>query len=295
MRLAAKTQNLKRKRSSKADLEVMYERLRDIISEQAPCTVRQVFYRATVAGIGPKEERFYDRVGRYLVHMRESEMIPFGHIADNTRWMRKPDSYSSLGSMLEETKILYRRALWRDQNAYVEVWLEKDALSGVIYDVTSEWDVPLMVTRGYASLSFLHDAAEAIAREHRPVHIYYFGDYDPSGIDIPKQVEARLRQYAPGAEIRFKRVAVNPEQIRALNLPARPTKKTDSRSKTFEGQSVEVDAIEPNLLRDMAREVIQRHIDPRALEQTRLVEESERSALNMFIRKWSARKVELQD
>jgi hypothetical protein len=285
MRLAAQ----KPKRSSKADLERMYQELRNIISEQAPCTVRQVFYRATVAGLGPKEERFYDRVGRYLVHMRESEMIPFGDIADNTRWMRKPDSYSSLGSMLEETKKLYRRALWRDQDAYVEIWLEKDALSGVLYDVTSEWDVPLMVTRGYASLSFLHDAAEAIGYVSKPVHIYYFGDYDPSGIDIPKQVEARLRQYAPDAEIHFERVAVNPEQIRTLNLPTRPTKKSDSRSKTFKGQSVEVDAIEPNLLRDMAREVIQRHIDSRALEQTRFVEESERSALDMFIQDWRDR------
>jgi hypothetical protein len=267
----------------------MYEQLRDIISEQAPCTVRQVFYRATVAGLGPKDERFYDRIGRYLVHMRESEMIPFGDIADNTRWMRKPDSYSSLGSMLVETKKLYRRALWRDQYAYVEVWLEKDALSGVLYDVTSEWDVPLMVTRGYASLSFLHEAAEAIAYEPRPVHIYYFGDYDPSGIDIPKQVEARLRQYAPYADIHFERVAVNPEQIRTLNLPARPTKKSDSRSKTFDGESVEVDAIEPNLLRSMARQVIERHIDRRALKQTRLAEESERSALDMFIQHWGDR------
>jgi hypothetical protein len=182
MRLAAQTP----KRSSKAELETLYERLRDIISEQAPCTVRQVFYRATVAGLGPKEERFYGRVGRYLVNMRERGMIPFGDIADNTRWMRKPRSYSSLRAMLEETKQIYRRALWRDQDAYVELWLEKDALSGVLFSVTSEWDVPLMVTRGYASLSFLHGAAEAIRDQYKPVHIYYFGDYDPSGIDIPQ-------------------------------------------------------------------------------------------------------------
>ena len=138
-----------------------------------------------------------------------------------------------------------------------------------------------------ASLSFLHDAAREIRFIHKPVHIYYFGDYDPSGLDISKQVEARLRQYAPNADIHFVRVAVNPEQITALNLPTRPTKKTDSRSKAFKGESVEVDAIEPNLLREMAREVIQQHIDPKALAQTRIVEESERSALDMFIRDWS--------
>src|SRR5215472_2490733 len=240
MRLAAQ------KRSTKDELRRMYDSLASIVRAQSPCTVRQVFYRATVAGLGPKDECFYGRVCRYLVDMRESGMLAYGDVADNTRWMRKPDSYNSLGSMLAETKSLYRRALWRDQHASVEVWLEKDALSGVLYDVTSQWDVPLMVTRGYASLSFLHDAARGIWFIHKPVHIYYFGDYDPSGLDISKQVEARLRQYAPDADIHFVRVAVNPEQITALNLPTRPTKKTDSRSKAFKGESVEVDAIEPN-------------------------------------------------
>ena len=75
-------------------------------------------------------------------------MIPYGWIADSTRWMRKPKSYSGLVDMLSTTRDTYRRALWSTQPAYVEVWLEKDALAGVIYTETEDWDVPLMVTRG---------------------------------------------------------------------------------------------------------------------------------------------------
>lgn len=94
--------------------------------------------------------------------------------------------------MLDQSSNLYRRALWDAQPLYVEVWLEKEALSGAIYEVTSEWDVPLMPTRGYPSLTFIHQAAEAIAVQAKPTFIYYLGDHDPSGVDIPRVIE-RLR------------------------------------------------------------------------------------------------------
>ena len=94
-------------------------------------------------------------------------------------------------------------AVWDEQNAYVEIWLEKDALAGVLVDVTQKWDVPLMVTRGFASLSYLHEAAETIRDQNKPTYLYYFGDHDPSGVDIPRQVERRLREFAPDSDITF--------------------------------------------------------------------------------------------
>jgi len=93
---------------------------------------------------------------RLLTEMRRAGDIPFDWIADNTRLMRKPRTYSSLEAMLTQTKEFYRRALWDDQDAYVAIWLEKDALSGVLLEAAYQWDVPLMVTRGYSSVSFLH-------------------------------------------------------------------------------------------------------------------------------------------
>lgn len=128
-----------------------------------------------------------------------------------------------------------------------------------------------MVSRGYSSLSYLHGAAMQIKYIYQPTHIYYFGDYDPSGRDIPIDIEAKPRRFAPEAEIHFEIIGVTPEQIEIFNLQTRPKKKTDSRSKNFEGESVEVDAIPPNILCLMVRQVMERHIDRHQLQQSRLI------------------------
>ncbi|MGE5756176.1 MAG: hypothetical protein ACM35G_10755, partial [Planctomycetaceae bacterium] len=126
-------------------------------------TIRQLFYRLVSLGTIAKTEAEYKAtVVRLMGEMRRAGDVPFGWIADNTRWMRKPATHSSLNGFLRRSAETYRRAIWDNQDAYVEVWLEKDALAGVLIDVTAPWDVPLMVTRGYASLSYLHGAAEII-------------------------------------------------------------------------------------------------------------------------------------
>lgn len=260
------------------------ETIYQVLQADHPMTVRQTFYRLVSQGaIAKTESEYKQTVVRLLTEMRRAREIPFGWIADNTRWMRKPTTFDSLEAALQDTVQCYRRSLWRDQPAYVEVWLEKDALAGVLYEVTEHWDVPLMVTRGYPSITYLHEAAEAIAECGKPAHIYYFGDHDPSGLDIPRKVEAGLREFAPFADIHFQRVAVLPEQIEEFQLPTRPTKKTDSRSKTFEGESVEVDAIPPAQLRELARDSIVQHVNRRALRVMRVAEESERTLLQRLI------------
>ena len=246
-------------------------------------TVRQVFYQAVSAGLIGKTEREYkNSIVRLLGRMRISGEIPWGWIADNTRWMRKPRTYSSLEAAIERTARTYRRALWDTQTVHVEVWLEKDALAGVLYEETERWDVPLMVTRGYPSLSYLYEAAEAIEALDKPAFVYYFGDYDPSGLDISRNVEERLRQFAPHAEIHFERTAVTDQQIEEFSLPTRPTKRTDSRAKGFEGESVEVDAIAPGTLRSMVSACIVQHIDHEELDVLKVAERSERDALRMW-------------
>jgi hypothetical protein len=122
-------------------------------------------------------------------------------------------------------------------------------------------------------------AAEQIGAVDKPCFLYYFGDYDPSGIDIPRRVEAELRSLAPDADLRFERVAVNENQIEEWNLPTRPTKRTDARGKTFKGDLVEVDAIPPDLLRSLVSDAILQHIDDHALQLLRTAEESEREVL----------------
>ena len=236
--------HIRRHRSTKADMADRRLALHDIIKAMKPMTVRQVFYQASVKGIVEKTEAGYNKIQVTLAKMRRDGALPYAWLADNTRWQRKPDTYDSIQDALEETAQFYRKALWKDVDAYVEVWLEKDALSGVIMPVTSRYDVPLMVTRGYASLSFLHSAAEAIREIDRPTYIFHLGDYDPSGVNAGEKIEQTLKELAPDADITFERIAVNEYQIKLLNLPTRPTKTTDTRSKGFGDISVELDAMD---------------------------------------------------
>ncbi len=236
----------------------------EVLAEDRPMTVRQVYYRLTVLGAIEKTEKEYKTIVRVLTDMRRAGEVPFHRIADNTRSMRKPYSCPNLKAALRDTVEQYRRSYWDEQPAYVEVWLEKDALSGVFYDVTREWDVPLMVCRGYSSISFLHDAAETIASHDKPALLFYFGDHDPSGVDITRAVEEGIREFAPGADVTLERIAVTENQIEEWNLPTRPTKASDARSKDFDGESVEVDAIPPKTLRALIEQCIQRNIDWKA-------------------------------
>ena len=268
------------RRRTRAEVDVIKDAMVALLDGDHPMTVRQVFYRLLSLGVIVKSETEYKAtVGRLLTDMRRAEVIPYGWIADNTRWMRKPASYSSVEDALRSTAKLYRRRLWDTQDAYVEVWLEKDALAGVLYEVTERWDVPLMVTRGYPSLSFVHEAAEAIGHLDKPIFLYYFGDHDPSGLDIPRTVEEGIREFAPWADLHFERVAVTPAQIADWELPTRPTKRTDTRSKSFVGESVEVDAIPPQELRQLVDDSISQHIDEHQLQVLEVAEAGEREVL----------------
>jgi hypothetical protein len=251
--------------------------------------VRQVFYQAVVRGVVDKTEAAYGKVQRALADLRRDGAIPYGWIADGTRWRIKPTTFSSLAQALERTAKTYRRALWDDSGVHLEIWLEKDALSGVVHQVTDEYDVGLHVARGFSSLSFLAESAKDIVEIGKPTYIYLLGDHDASGRAAGEAIARTLREMAPDAKIHFARLAVTMNQIAALNLPLRPSKTSDPRHEKFEEKygagSVELDAIHPDELRAVVRRTIEWHIDPHALEVTRVAEESERSILEM----WAAR------
>lgn len=277
-----------RKRRSGKQIASIRERIYETLAADHPMTIRQLFYRLVVGEVINKLESEYKQtVVRLTAEMRLSGEIPFGWIADNTRWMRKPRTHSSIEEAMRESIESFRRSVWDEQDTYVEIWLEKDALAGVLYDVTAAWDVPLMVTRGFPSLSFVYEAAEAIRDAGRPVYLYYFGDHDPSGICIDQTLERRLREFAPEADITFTRLAVLPGQIELMGLPTRPTKSSDSRSRNFDGESVEVDAIEPRTLRQIAEDCITHHIDVDSLRRLKISEAAQQEACREFLSSWS--------
>lgn len=270
---------IKRGRASKSDIEARRAALYGIVAEMKPMTVRQVFYQATVRGVVEKSEAGYGKVKTDLGLMRKAGELPYDWLADNTRWQRKPRTFSSIEQALLDTARFYRKSLWTDASAYVEVWLEKDALAGVVMPITSMYDVPLMVARGYASLSFLHSAAAEIACQDVPTYVYHLGDFDPSGVNAGEKIEESLKAMAPHAEIHFQRLAVTPHQIETWNLPTRPTKASDSRAKGFGDISVELDAIEPNLLRAIVEVAINDHLPADQLRVLQAAEQSERETL----------------
>jgi hypothetical protein len=250
-----------------------------VFKEMQPrLTVRQIFDALTVRGIVPKTESGYRTTCYHLGIMRQQGIIPFSWIADNTRWQIKPETDRNLEDALARWQSSFRTDLWLDQPDYVEIWIEKDALAGVISPITEEYDVPLYVSRGYSSKTFLYEAAEYIKSLHKPAYIYHFGDFDPSGVDAALKIKEGLLEH--GADVHFQRIAVTERQIRELGLPTRETKRSDPRSKNWgDRPSVELDALPAPFFRELVRLCIEQHIDQDILKRTRLIEQRERETL----------------
>ena len=263
-------------RSQSAEIQAS---ILDIFQELEPrLTVRQIYYALTVRGAVPKTEQGYRQTIYQLGKMRQRGIIPYGWIADHTRWQIKPRTHNSLQAALDDWQQGYRKDLWANQQDYVEIWVEKDALAGVISPITAKFGVPLYVARGYSSMTQLYDAAKSIQAVGKPAFIYHFGDFDPSGVDAANKIREGLLEH--GANIHFERVAITEAQITLLDLPTRETKPSDPRSKQWgDMPSVELDALPAPVLRDLVKETIRKHIDPLAFAMTRLIEKKERETL----------------
>jgi hypothetical protein len=129
--------------------------------------------------------------------------------------------------------------------------------------------------------------AEDIEMDERPTHVYVLTDFDPSGVSIAEKVEEELTERAPLSDITVERLAVDREQIEQWNLPTRPTKSTDTRASKFRRihgtDSVELDAIPPDQLRQLVKDAIDSHMEPWRLKQFQMVEQEERATLrSMF-------------
>ncbi|MGV7697854.1 hypothetical protein PJM27_19520 [Mycobacterium kansasii] len=275
------TSALKRVRYTNQQLAELDAAIYEVCEAEHPLTIRGCFYRVMSKGFVEKTEAGYSRVQRRVLDMRRRSDLPYRWIADGTRWRIRPETYTGVDQVLWDAAASYRRALWHDQDVHVEIWLEKDAITSVISPVTTEWDVPLLVARGFASETFLYNTAQDIISDGKPAVIYQLGDHDPSGEWSWKDIQRKLTAFAPGVEFQFERIAVTPAQIALHRLPTRPTKKS-THAATFVGDSVEVDAMPSAVLRDVVRQAIERWIDPELLRLTRIAEDSERAILRQI-------------
>ena len=283
------TSPIKRTRRTRAEIEALDNALSEIVDQFRPVTVRQVFYQAVNRGLVPKSEtKGYRVVQRRLVALREAGDIPYGNIVDGTRYVHGHRRHHDLDEFTTYAAGLYRKDYWSTSEVNVEVWLEKDALKGVLVPtVVNECGLGLHVTRGFASITYLQEAAEDIERDGRPTYVYVLTDFDPSGVSIAEKVGEELTGRAPYSEIIVERLAVDREQIDRWNLPTRPTKTSDTRAAKFRQvhgtDSVELDAIPPDELRNLVRNAIDSHMEPWRLRQFRMVEQEERERLrSMF-------------
>jgi hypothetical protein len=270
---------VKRKRRTNAELATLDELIIEVVEQDYPVSLRGVYYRVVSAGGVDKTEHAYRAVGRRLLELRRHGEIPYDRITDGTRSVVRPRSYDDLADALTDTAYLYRRNQWRNQAVEVHIFTEKDAITGVIERVTEQWNVPLGVLRGYCSETFAYDMAQAIIASGKPVFVYQLGDHDPSGVGAWQDFQRKIAKFAPDADMTFQRLAVTPAQIALYQLPTRPTKKSDTRSRGWVGGSVEVDAIPAPTLRNIVSDAIEQHIDTEELAQIEMFEQSERSIL----------------
>jgi hypothetical protein len=272
-------------------------RIKEIVELDQPMTVRQVFYQAVVGGIVGKAETDYDKIQALLTDLRRSSEIPYEWIIDEGRYARQPYTVEGVPQALNDARRGYRKDPWQETFEYVQIWVEKNALVGVIEPVTREYDVPLMAAVGYSSISFLHEAAVDLTRLSCPIYIYQLGDLDPSGTQAAEAIEKDLRGFAPEADIHFERIAITPEHITKFGLHAalRPTKQTDPRYRWFIERysnadvlrgghlSCELDALRPTDLRNLVRNTIERHLARKQLDMMNARGEQEKQKIGHML------------
>ena len=284
---------VKRYRRTGAEIAALRDELAGIAAAEQPLSVRALFYRAESAGLVSKDKSGERTVQRLALAMRRDGQIPYEWITDGTRWQIKPESWSGPEAALRACASAYRRTLWLDQPVYVEVWSEKDAISGTIAQVTEDFDVPMMVARGFSSETFLHTAAQVMRRIGKPTVILQVGEHDPSGWSAWRTVQRELPRFAPDIEFEFRRVAVTPAQVEEFGLQTRQSTPTDPRRKAFfaaygdGAPSIEVDAMPSSELRRLMREAIESHIDPKQLRIARIAERIKREVLHRIARGWN--------
>lgn len=279
---------IKRIRRTKDQLD---QQIISVLSEDHPQSVRHVFYRMTDPRLSEpveKSDKGYRHVQNRCVILRRSGRVPYDWIADMSRRGYFVNTYSGKGDFLSRMAGYYRADLWAYSNYRCEVWCESRSIAGVIQRECSELAVDLYPCGGFASLTFVHEAAEAhnCNDDDRPLIIFYIGDYDQAGVLVDVALERELLLHLnPDIELSFRRIGINLEQIETYTLPTKPRKATDIRSQQVES-TVEAEAMPAHILRALLREQIESLLPEGALAATKVAEESERAGLRRLARQY---------
>lgn len=250
-------------------------------------SLRQLYYQLVSRNIIENTERAYKNVGKLVSQGRLAGILDWKAIEDRIRVPRKVAEWDSPAQILNICIEQYRIPRWNDQDNYVELWCEKDALAGVLTPITEEYHVTLMINRGYSSQSAMKEAAERLQKADQRgklASIRYIGDLDPSGEDMVRDVEDRLTLLTRGAfDFDVIKVAITPEQVAQYNPPPNPAKMSDSRAARFVAEfgqySYEADALPPDVLDQIVRDEITSYIDFDVWEESIEAEDRDKTLL----------------
>ena len=249
-------------------------------------TLRQAYYQLVARGYIPNNEKSYKNIGNLINDGRLAGLIDWYSITDRTRNLRRNSHWDNPADVIASAKYSYLLDKWEGQPNYVEVWVEKDALVDVVGQACRPLDVPYFSCRGYTSQSEMWTAAQRfIKQEDREQRlIIHLGDHDPSGIDMTRDIQERLKMF--GADVYVKRVALTMEQIEFYTPPPNPAKITDSRCEKyiaeFGNESWELDALEPKVITDLIRDEVTAYRDDDIYREVSRKENREKTELQML-------------
>ncbi|MGD2142284.1 MAG: hypothetical protein PVH79_02245 [Candidatus Bathyarchaeota archaeon] len=238
-------------------------------------TLRQLYYRLVSKRLFENTINNYKRLSRIMVKARETGDAPINCLEDRSRRILGRGDHGDTSAKeflmrrltsLKESYKDFKMPMWDDQPNYILVSLEKDALSRLVSHVANQYSVRTFPTRGYPSFTYVNRMARYMRSSlgGKRTVVLYFGDFDPSGMDIERDLTERLEKYEAGNFV-VRRVALNKEQILKFRLPPMPVKKSDARSDSFVESygdaAVELDALDPNTLKLMVAQSIASHID----------------------------------
>ena len=248
----------------------LIEQANDIIEEyQADglkLTLRQLYYQFVSRDLIRNKQTEYKRLGGIISDARLAGLIDWEAIEDRTRNLNGNSHWSNPGEIIRAAARSFQLDHWEGQPHHVEVWIEKEALVGVIASICKDLDVNYFACKGYVSQSEMWSAAQrmrAYERSGQKPVIIHLGDHDPSGIDMTRDIGDRQGTFWAGVEVN--RIALNMDQVLAYNPPPNPAKLTDSRCKgyldRYGDESWELDALEPRELRQLIREAVEYYRD----------------------------------
>lgn len=250
-------------------------------------TLRQLYYQLVVQNIFANLQKNYAKLSDLLGEARMCGLCDWDVIEDRIRVPRFPNEWDDINDAMNTLIAVYRRKRWHNQENYVEVWVEKDALSGVLEPITQHYHVHLLVNRGYSSISAMHDSAlrfKYAERNGKSCFLLYFGDHDPSGEDMVRDIKNRLREFR--AVVQVDKVALTREQVDDHQLPPNPAKTTDPRARGYIAehgdQSWELDALPPATLNELLTNALDEIIDSDLYEAQKALEDIDKERMETF-------------